>query len=244
MRGFVLLNGFGLLVGKVKQNIRELVFNVLCVVSLEHPVLTEEGQQKTKTDLKTRKRIGKSVVIFDFFLAELGSPLGAVTLVFYLERGKEFFFALAVGKIYLPQPFGICEHTSHQHTAVGLLLDHRERWQVKLSGLHLHTEQTRRSTLTNVGGKLCRYDCVPLRRSCFTELNVSGQTVASCLVTVTSCQGLHRGFHSIAFFSACRVVIVNASQHVLEREGRVNNAVGGIPKAHRQIGVGEVAEEG
>ena len=75
MRRLVLLNGFGLFVGKVKQYLRELVLNVLSIVRFQHPVLTEEGQQKTKTDLKTRKRIGKSVVIFDFFLSEFGSPL-------------------------------------------------------------------------------------------------------------------------------------------------------------------------
>ena len=240
----VLFNRLGL-VGCVSEHDRaETRCDLVHVLLHQNTRMKHKVHRVIEAELKASQGVGDTVVELDLVLSQGRSPTSSLVLIFLREHFKESRVSVIVTQIGFLHPLGVGVHHMGELTFGGSLLKLCEVRQIDLTGLHLNAEETSRSALSDVGCKLRRHDNVALRRTSLAQGDLGSQTIAGGSVTVTSCHRLHNGFHTLAFLSACGVVVIHAGQHVLEGEGAVRDAVGGITKAHRKVGCREAAEEG
>ena len=130
----------------------------------------------------------------------------------------------------------VSAHTSGVFSFKSLVLCLGQKRKIDTARLHLNTEKTCRSTLSDVGGELCRHDDIALRRARFSQGDVRAEAVSCGSVAVTSCQGLHSSLHLTCIRPCRRMIIVHTIQNILKRKGVMNDTVCRISETHGQVG--------
>ena len=238
MRRSVLLDRFTLPCGKTQENTFKTCIKNRDIFFTEVRFGTQKYLHKRKTDFQTRKRVGKSVMKLYFIFSQAFTPFASV--------GHKFRFQYAADLSLVSkelQHIGVPAHTSGVFSFKSLVLCLGQKRKIDTARLHLNTEKTCRSTLSDVGGELCRHDDIALRRSWLTKGDIRAESVSCGSVAVTSCQGLHSSLHLTCIRPCRRMIIVHTSQNILKRKGVMNDTVCRITKAHRQIRCGKVSEE-
>ena len=159
------------------------------------------------------------------------------------KHTKELLFQIGVRKETNLEPFEEAVHASGQNTCGCCALEIRKNFQIHITLFQFQCKVSCGAALADVGRELCGDDGIALGRTGFHRRGVSPKPSLAGAVAVGTHDSLSGGIHLLFFHAAGWMQIVNAGQHILQSEGVIENAVGGIPKRQRQLRSREPSEE-